>query len=77
MPMAPAPMMMMSFGWGERVRASLLPITVFPLKGRPGRSRVAQPVAMSIFAPSRVETLPSLSVTSTLPPPAREAEPGT
>ena len=74
--MAPAPMMMISLGWEAMVRASLLPITVLPLKGNPGMSRVAQPVAIKIFAPSMVDLLPSVAVTSTLPAPAREAVPG-
>ena len=67
MPMAPAPMTMTLFGCFSMVMASLLPMTVVPLKGKPGMGRLFAPVAMRMFAASWVSFVPLAAVTSTLP----------
>ena len=67
MPMAPAPITIIDFGCSGRIIASLLPITVFPLKGRPGIDREVQPVEIRMFGAVRVSVLPSARVSFTSP----------
>ena len=67
MPMAPAPMMIMLLGCGWRTIASRLPMTVFPLNGRPGSGRLVTPVATKMRGAVSVSVLPSPALAVTAP----------
>ncbi len=53
-PMAPAPMMTISFGCSGRIIASFDEMTDFPLNGSGGSSRLLHPVVTRMFLPSMI-----------------------